>query len=366
MGYFISLMFIYAVFALIETRYKMKPKSKKLLCFLLLLPAFLMTAFRADSVGNDTIVYLRAFNQLRTFESLSQVITYSRMEVGYVALSHLFIKFGCSYILFQAAVSGFIYFSLYKFIVKYSENIGLSCFIFLTMRMICGPMNTVRLWLAIAILLFSVDFLLNKKLVTFLLLVGLASLFHISALVFMVIYPLYHCLFLRRNKWIVIVGSIVIAMLGRAFFVVLTQITGKYESYLQSGYFNDFNKTAIYLTLAIDVCFAILLYVVSSRNKERNIDTEHGLEYLFPIIMTLILGLDIIGLTNTIMDRISDYFSVCYLLIIPSVIKRIRLNGNRTAITICILFMLALQFIIIQIYRPNWNGVIPFEWGISL
>ena len=355
-------MFFYAFFALIETKFKMKPGSKKILCFLLLVPAFLMTAFRAVSVGNDTVVYLRGFNYVRSYTNLSKAITESRMEIGYVTVSYLFAKLGCSFITFQAAVSAFIYFSLYKFISRYTVNVGMSCFVFLAMGMICGPMNTVRMWCAIAILLFSMKYVLDKKFFRFAMLVCIATTFHTSALVFLIIYPLYHSSWSRRNKWVIIAGSAVIALSGQIFFEKLTSLIGKYDKYLQTEYFNDFNKTAIYLTLAVDVCFAILMYAVSSGNKERRLDTEDHFDDLFPIIVMLILGLDIIGLTNTIMSRVSAYFSVYYLLIIPSALKRIRLNGNRTVVTICILFMLALRFVIIQVYRPSWNGVIPFEW----
>lgn len=369
MGYYLALMCIYGIFAIIETNGDFSPRSRKILCFVLLFPLWAMTAFRAGTVGNDTVNYIRAFNYMGRYLNLGEAIQRSRMEAGYVALSYLFAKRGASYLFFQAATNAFVYWSLWRFIAKYSSNIGFSCFIFLAMRMFAGPMNTIRMWLAIAVLLFSVPYLLKKKLIPFVIFNGIASLFHSSAFAFVLLYPICNIEFIKKNKWLIILAAIVIGLLGITFFEWLTGIIGKYEGYLDSQYFVDFNKTAIYLSLAIDLCFGLLFYLTRPRKyiPKRDMAAEKTGEYniteIFSLVMIIILAFDIVGLTNTIMSRVSGYFGVFYMLMIPFRLKKLQPKNSRMAISGVILLLLALQWIVVMVYRPGWNGVTPFVWA---
>lgn len=369
MSYYITLLCIYGFFAIIETKGDFYHRSRKTLCFLLLLPLWAMTAFRAETVGNDTLNYIRAFTDIGKCINIGEAIQGSRMEIGYVVLNYLLAKCGASYLLFQTLTGAFIYWSLWRFISEHSNNIGLSCFIFLTMRMFAGPMNTVRMWLAIAVLLFSVPFLLKRRVIPFIIIVVIASTFHTTAFAFLLLYLICNTEVIRRNKWLIILTAIVVAMLGVTFFEWLTNIIGKYEGYLDGKYFVDFNKTAIYLTLAIDLCFGFLFYL--TRRKQhvltRDISAEktsgYSITETFSVLMIIIIAFDIVGLTNTIMSRVSRYFEVFYMLMIPFRIKKIQPIEIRVIISIVILLMLAVQWIVVMVYRPQWNNVVPFVWA---
>lgn len=365
MDYYVALLCIYGFFAVIETNIAFSHKGRKILCFLLLFPLWAMTAFRAWTVGNDTVNYICTFNSMGNYINLWEAIQGSRMESGYVAINYWFAKSGASYLLFQAVTNAFIYWSLWRFIAGNSNNIGFSCFIFLTMRMFAGPMNTVRMWLAIAIILFSIPFLMNKKFIPFVIIVGIASLFHTTALAFFLLYPIWNIELIKENKWLIIVSAIVIAIVGRPFFEWLTNVIGKYESYLDGKYFVDFNKTAIYLTLAIDLCFGLLFYMTRSQTcEDDDVQTEeHDITEIFSILMLVIIAFDIVGLTNTIMSRVSGYFQVFYLIIIPICVEELLSRKNIMILSSVILLMLALQWIVVMVYRPSWNGVTPFVWA---
>ena len=160
------------------------PISKKFLCISCLLPAFVLTAFRDVSVGCDTLSYLRNFTRIGFSNNLADAFLYSRMELGYVSITYFFSHFWKSFLLQQVLVTLFIYISFYFFLVKYSKNIGLSCFIFLTMRLMFGPMNVVRMYIAIGILLFSIPYLIKSNFLKFFLFVAVAALFHKTAISF--------------------------------------------------------------------------------------------------------------------------------------------------------------------------------------
>ena len=151
---FSLLIFLYFVISIIEIFES--SISKRFLATIALFPAFFLTAFRDYSVGNDTVMYLFCYEKIAHANSFFEALSFDRMETGYVALSYFFSHIGLSFYQFQFVLALFIYASLYIFLVKYSKNIGISCLIFLTLRYMLGTMNVVRMYTAIAVLLYSI------------------------------------------------------------------------------------------------------------------------------------------------------------------------------------------------------------------
>lgn len=334
--------------------------------FFLLIPAFFLVAFRDLSIGNDTYMYSYGFERINQMQTLSEAISNSRYELGYVIVNYVVGMFNGNYQLFQVIITAFIFMSLFCFVSEYSCNVGLSCYIFLTTRMMIGPMNTVRMWCAIAILLFSIKFIEKRKLIVFCIIVVCATLFHKTAIVFLISYPLCN----KKNNgtklplWIII-SSCVISVFGNTVFVKVTNMIGIYEGYLNSVYFNNDSNIAVILGLLIDVSFAILfiLYkqkLIESSHADERISEVFEFNRISYVLFFLVVGLDIIGLNNTIMNRISTYYSVTFLCSIPNLVMCIK-GKTQITVQLAIMFFLALQFYIVMIYRPEWNGVTPYR-----
>lgn len=364
MIYYTLLIIIYICFSFSKLSKYAVGQKRKIFTGFMLLPAFVITAFRDVSIGNDTYIYYYGFNKIAQTSTLSRAFEISRYEEGYVTLNYLFSHLGFSYYIMQICITLFIYVSIYNFIVKKSDNIAFSCFIFSALRMMFGPMNTVRMWLAIAILLYTIKYIENKKIIKFIFMIIMASFFHRTAIVFILLYPM--CLIKDKlyYKIGIFIIAIIIEMIGINFFLYLTSKIGIYEGYLQSQYFVDINNTAVMLILIIDIIFLALFEIY--KNKYLNIDYGNTKEkiniyYIAYAAMVLIVALDIIGLGNTIMGRISAYFQVFYLISIPHLIKKI--NGkNAFLLQIAIIVFLVLQFYVVMIYRPQWNGVTPYAF----
>lgn len=373
---YIGLVVFYFLCMLLEKIIK-KSLNKSIWFFVLVLPLFILAAFRAPSVGNDTFNYFKSYLTVTSepFFSVSQ----SRMEIGYVFYMRLIALLGFSYLGFQVITSAFTLFSISRFISKYSTNIAFSFYIFMTTRMFFGTMNTSRQYLAIAILLFSVEFIKNRKFIKFLSLILIATSIHFTAIVFLIAYPLPALKLNAKKTSLFIITGIVMSIFFDALVQVFVNITGRYKGYLEGGYFNFEENIAIYLNLLINALFFLVAFLTkywkanvllenSCKNLKLNeIDqkierkkiTNEQLWYTF-CLLTLIVSIS--GLNATIMSRIEVFFSVFFLAFIPSVIKSIRSKVLRVIVTFGIIIGLFASFIVVMIYRPYWTTVFPYQW----
>ena len=62
--------------------------QKRIITFLLLLPAFLLIAFRNVSVGSDTFAYYSNYINLGNYDSITTPLSKTWMEPGYIFLAY--------------------------------------------------------------------------------------------------------------------------------------------------------------------------------------------------------------------------------------------------------------------------------------
>lgn len=363
---------VYGLFALFSFGKRSKRKKRRYwVTVIVLMPLLILTALRGTTVGNDTFMYLRAYNYFSQLDSMKYAVLNTRFEPGFAILNYVSSHIGISYINLQILMSLFIYLSLARFISKYSDNIWLSCYVFLTLRFAFGPMNVVRMWIAVAILSYAIPLIENRKTLRFVLLVIAAGMFHYSAFIF-IFFPLFSRIKWNTNRiWLLMIASVGILTVATPLFTFITRLIGRYSGYLDSVYFSE-NNVGTYLSFAIDLAFFILIYL--EKKERRRINKYGRYSYVVPegddntkkesdIVFAAILiaiALDIIGLSNSIMNRLSNYYRIFFLLAIPEALLKIRIRSNAWIIKSFIIFALAVQFIIVITYRPHWSGVIPY------
>lgn len=371
MEYYIPLLIIYFIFGIGELAKPVRNRNKY--TFWLLLPMFVLTAFRSVNIGNDTLPYSMSYETVEKISTLKELLVYkvnSHMEIGYILSCFAVSKVGIGYFGFQIISSAFIYYSFYKFFSKFSPNIALCCFLFMATFRMGGTMNVVRMYMTMAVLLYSVPCILKHQWIRFGLLVAIASTFHTSAVLFAVMYPL--CV-LKYNRFIVlslVIGSGVILYLGSVFFHWLTESIDMYENYVTEARFEDMNMLAVtvgLVTILVVYMFASQVgffkkpqYVhgnVRSKKKYVTID------YYLHMAILVALCISIIGLSNNIMGRISAYFGITTSLVIASSINLIRDKNVKLFVYVVCTALYFAYFITVLILRPQWNHISPYEWG---
>ena len=130
----------------------------------------------------------------------------SSLESGYGLLNYLHVKLIDDYNLFMLFIAGVIITVKMRWILKYTRYPLIATMVYFTTY--AGDIFFIRQYLAIAIVLLSFDFIVQKKPVYFFLTVAIASSIHTSAIIFFFAYLLYHkCKWLTINKlvWFLVI-----------------------------------------------------------------------------------------------------------------------------------------------------------------
>lgn len=371
MLYYLILLVIYFVLGFRELSYPVE-KNRGIYTFLLLLPMFILAALRSLEIGNDTIVYYYAFEQIDEHMSFLQVVRQSRLESGYLLLCYCCCKLGLSFLGLQILVSFIIYAGLFYGLRKYSVNIAFCCFYFIASLRMGATMNIVRMFLAISVLIYATKFILERKFLRFCLLVAIACTFHKSAFVFFVMYPL--CV-IKKNRFVisgVVLSAIVIMYLGSTFFTWMTDTLDMYEGYVTEERFENMNMLAVTFTLLTTL--AILFFAIYSQYfnmpqyeiKNNAFTKSITFEYFNQMAMYIVLAMSIIGLSNNIMSRIAGYFSIFNMFLLASCFNLVKSTYSKIALYVGFSLFYFAYFMIVLTYRSNWNHIVPYRFFFEL
>lgn len=258
-------------------------KYSKIKLFLSFLILFLMISLKGE-IGPDYMGYLVRYINFDPIGSFNK----AQGEYGWYLIEYLTYLNNWSYQMytfFTALIGvGFLIVSQKK--IKY---LGFLVFIFQLVIVQLG-LSGLRQFIAVCILTYAITIYLfeyQKSILKFLILVFLASLFHISALTFVIILP-----FLVRLKKNHLILIIILGILGLSSQVLIDNID-KYDTrYLQGSRFSS----GAWLRFAISSIILFLGFNKSNKN-------------LFNLgIFILLIGL-ILGVINSIaLHRFNYYF----------------------------------------------------------
>src|SRR5699024_2701180 len=205
-----------------------------------------------------------------------------------------------NYYFFTFVTSSFILLSFYNFMYKYSSNVIISYTLFILLYFFGTSLNLIRLFLAIAINLFSIKYLTERNFVKFLLIVLLATTFHVTAIVFLILYPFYNFKF-TTNSIIFLTGALIFIKIFStrilSFLLSFHVYEKRYGAELGSG-----DGKGILL-------FHILILVIALIQKQHKNKENHL--WLIMLITSLIFNL--LALNLTIAARVMWYFKPSFL-----------------------------------------------------
>lgn len=324
-----------------------KAKRTFLLCCGALL--FMMIAFRSRYVGTvDSQRYYNNWLYLQDVpkDALGNYLSNNEMESFYLltvwVLSHIFPSaqwlFVFSGILFTVAVCYFIY--------KNSDDPCISFLMFVSLGLYTFMVQGLRQAIAMSICLLSVELLKNKKYIRFFLVVLLASLFHKTAIVFLVVF-LIHYLKMNWYSYAFVGAASAVVFAYSGYIVEKSKIFFNEEDYTDTATSGGFIAAAIYV-----IILAVAL-ILSSKSQKKN------KQYSFFFYMTY-LGFCAYMLRFFelgILERVSYYFLFGQMILLPNSLKNI---DKRIAflIKIAIIVLCILLFA----YRLSTSDLIPFTF----
>lgn len=171
---------------------ELRPSRRKDLILIIILSVvmFFFSILRETSVGVDYEMYLKFFRKVCE-GGLPYVFSTENpywKEIGYSLFEYLMSLFGDTPLVFSTGVALFCLVLNAIFVYKYSPSVWLSMFIFISFGFFNYTLCTIRHQMAIAIFMFALPLLQQKRFVPYLIIVLLTATFHKSMLVWIPVY----------------------------------------------------------------------------------------------------------------------------------------------------------------------------------
>lgn len=287
--------------------YEKKMIDQKTVTFFFISYLFLLCA-RDFSVGVDTSGYVRAFEYSRHLDWKAQLL-FGDDEIGFKLLRMIVTFFGGArlYIIVAAVLTVLPVMYLYR---REAEGSMICISFFLISLLFEMFFSGMRQSIAIAMAVPAYYFVKDKKVIKFLIIVALACCFHKSAIILLLLYPVYHAHITKRWLWgiIPLMGFV---MIRRDFLMdLIFQLAGDEYAYKYSYLTGSSGQIGL---MVLFLLLAIYSYVILDEDKAG--EEEIGLRN----ILLLATFIHLFTPLNPTISRINYYF----ILFIPAAISRI-------------------------------------------
>ncbi|WP_227009210.1 EpsG family protein [Pseudoalteromonas phenolica] len=295
---------------------------------------FAFTGLRGD-VGTDTSSYLNIFNNLDLYNE--------QIEIGFVYLNEIVRYFGLNFsflLLLSALISLILYFySLYRFL-----GFGVVLFSFLIIYCdlyLYFNFSGIRQGIALSIALLAGYFSFKKNLFSYLIAVFVATLFHKSAIIILLYWPLFNIDF---RKYLNFYSTLLFIFLAFAWFSIskeilyglsdVVDIKGAGMYFSQS--YNELNSNA-YLNGLLRRFYPLVIFFIVFRFSSNN-------EIIKKLLAVYLFGFIFYALNYPILQdvtvRLSSYFLMFECILTPLILLRVKYTFNRILFFVVILFVL--------------------------
>lgn len=315
---------------------------------------FSVAALRFD-IGNDYRQYTETAHE-------AHVGGYVVTEAGFNWLVRLLYGIaGGEYYELVFAVFAFVTLLFFlKAFARQSASFPQTFFLFMTLGLYFQIFNTVRYYLALAVALFSMKYVLEKDHIKFVFWILIAAMFHKSVLL---VLPVYWIATFEWRKWQVIAGLMVSAAcyLGKGLVLKLALVL--YPSYRNTIYLEGGGSlTSTLRTLAVLALYAWFCFVYLRKKTEPK---EQGwyreLRFYGQLnLLALVTGTFFSFLP--VVTRISYYFGVSQLFMIPLVLEHIEEKGIRRKAAIVVFVVCILYFMLFLFWaHQDGVGLLPYR-----
>lgn len=317
-------------------------KSTLVICGLFI--PVLFAGLRMIGIGTDTAGYVSIlFDAAKQSDSYLNYMStniisnyqsrtiYSFVEPGYSTLVYFSAKIFGSYqaVLFfsNLPVILLMYFGMERNEIIKSKWLGMLIFYFIYYG---STFNWIRQWIAISVLFFGFSYLLKNQNSRYLLMVGVACLFHYSALVGIVVFGVYW-LFSKneiepqkmnyRTVLVTILIFICITSIGiiSKYIAMVSPVFSRYVNVYLSG-----NIKIMPMQIVRRIPYLFIFFVEFKRIRKQ----YKGLSYFILNLIIIDLLLSQLGSLFSQTNRISLYFSVFLLLGYPMIVRMYNRNNR--------------------------------------
>lgn len=339
-------------------------KRKKFFLLLFFTILTVLAMLRKNTVGVDTTHYCHGYQVISNLD-WGKLDTFD-YEIGFGALCKLLNYITPDPQALIVVSSLLIFPPVAIFIYKNSDDVVFSTFLFISLNFYSMNLNVMRQSVAVGIILIGLEFLKKDKKLLFIAIVILASCFHKSAVLCLIMLVYFKMTFKKRTMLYIFIASIVGFIGAKYIFKFATNILEEYAGYADSEFaVSNYFGTAINLSVcAVILFFGLIYYKTDSLYLiKKKLSNQTVFSYDFQAYSLAISLLNfVVGLQMTILLRTKLYFTIFYILWVPNAIYTIEYKDVRIIYKFVFIIFTLLYFIIIALFRPEWYGVFPYEF----
>ncbi len=290
----------------------------------------------------DMIRYLKVFKKM-SINSFPDLLAL-RWEKMYLVLNLVIKLFTKNERVFITIISVLGLIGPYLFIKRYSKNYLLSLMFYVILGLYNYNFYILRQALAISILLLSVKYIEEKSLWKFLLVVGAASCFHVSSIIFVIAYPICNLKLKIKGIILYVISAITLFFTTGPILSIIYKLN-LYDSYSQKSSATD-GKGRLLLLSLIFIAMIVLYYMNNKKElKHKSLVNRRKKEDTHSIFLNMFmigLVLQLFAIQQSVVVRLANIFVISASILIPNVIDKIEnkkiKNVISTAVFCCAIF----------------------------
>ncbi len=315
-----------------------KWKWQKAYTWIAILLMILLLGFRHPDMGWDLQAYLPIYDEIGmlSWKELLILHSYPHFEQGYVLFNKFIYNTWNHYqvLLFVCATISII--PIGYCICKNSKQPLLSIIIYMALPVFLMLFSGLRQAIAIGLTVLAFQCVRNKKLILFILVVLLASLFHKSAICFLVAYPLYY---IRLPEKVLIASFFALIPIW-----LFSPYIFKFLTWLVRSDVEPDNNGAVNLFFIFVAIYGFCICLGNSKNKLTN-----GTRNLFFVACAI----QALAGQYSLVIRVGYYFMIYLMLLLPEVLadmeegkalnatlRRLARMGITAAFILCGIYMI--------------------------
>lgn len=286
---------------------------------------FFMLAFRGLSCGVDLPNYQYFYN-VDVHKSFSEVLADYRIEILFHLLNTLISCVFDNFQFYLFVVALICIIPLLLFYIKNADLPYLCIILFVTFAPFPMFFSGLRQAIALSFVPAAYYFCKKKQLLFFLGIVLLATGFHQSAMIMLLMYPVFNIRIAKNWLWIIIPLLVMILVFNDSIYSFLIPFIGE-------RYFSRYGE--IVYTGAYSVVLALFVFSFMSIYLPNNdlIDNElNGLRNL----LFFCTALQCFAPVNSIAMRINYYYLLFIPVVVPNILTRSKIKYSLISLMVCI------------------------------
>lgn len=326
-------------------------KNKRFFVFVASIILFLISALRSITFGTDTIGYVNKYISLSytsLYELLMNVITRTGKDPFFYLFAKVINLTGANYQIWLAILAGIFCYSVSKLVSKYSVEPYISFIALISLGYFYFSLTGLRQAMALSMIILSYRYLRERELVPFIMMILIGTLFHASAIIFLIAYPSANIkVGLKQGVGIII--ALILAYLFKNEVLIII-------SYLNMGYrYENYLNHGASLTISgFIIQFAIYIFCLYFKKDILKSDIKN-----LSLYNLLFFGLVFQAFSAVIAEffRVSMYFSIFSIVLIPKAILSVKDKNMKMIIYLSVLLALVAYIF----WTGSFNGF-KFYW----